>query len=344
MKILVVKLTSMGDVLHLMPAINDLLAVHPQAQIDWMVEESFAELPAWHFRIVRVIPVATRRWRKVRLSTVGEFFRFLRELRRQRYDVVIDAQGLMKSAVFARFARLDRNGQRIGFSANSIKESPAARLYSKAVDVPREQHAIARLRQLLAGGLEYPQPINSPDYALLNKEPARDYTTVMFFHGTTWPSKHLPESMWQELIILAKEDGYKVELPWGNQAERQRAERLAQNHSHTSVLERQSLSQLKERLGQVAGAVAVDTGLGHLAAALGTPCVSIYGSTNAELTGALGENQKRLQSTFPCSPCLAKECRKLSDTQSEPPCYSQSDKNGGLSAAQIWETLYEKIA
>ncbi len=345
MKILVVKLTSMGDVLHVMPALGDFLQTYPEAQIDWMVEENFAEIPAWHQGVHRVIPVATRRWRRFKLSTVVEFFGFTRELRSTPYDAIIDAQGLMKSAVFSRFAKLARGGVRIGYSGESIKESPAAWLYHKKIDAPRTEHAITRVRQLFADGFGYTVDQKTVDYGVASRgsEPARDYTTVMFFHGTTWASKHLPESLWLTLIELARSDGYKVELAWGNQVEYERALRLAKNAAHVTVLEKQTLSQLKERISKVAGAVSVDTGLGHMAAALKTPCVSIYGSTDASLTGALGDNQLILQSQYPCSPCLLKDCSLLGSEHSEPPCYTNDSKNGGLTAERIWDMLYQKI-
>ena len=151
MRVLVVKLTSMGDVLHLMPALTDLKQHHPDAIVDWMVEESFADIPGWHPGVARVIKVATRRWRKLNWRNISEFVSFLKDLRSERYDVVIDAQGLIKSAVLARFAKLSRRGVRSGFSADSIKESPASRFYKQRIVVARQQHAIERLRKLFGG-------------------------------------------------------------------------------------------------------------------------------------------------------------------------------------------------
>ena len=343
MRILVVKLTSMGDVLHLMPALTDLKRHYPEAVVDWMVEESFAEIPAWHPAVERVIKVATRRWRKLKWHNLTEFFQFLKLLRSQRYDLVIDAQGLIKSAVFARFAKLEHEGVRAGFSADSIKESPAARLYKKHVGVAREQHAIERLRQLLAGALDYPYESRGFEYGLSHRKVNKDSRSVMLFHGTTWATKHVPEVLWHELVELANDDGYKVKLAWGNDAEHQRAERIAANKAHVEVLPKSSLDELAQTLARVAGAVAVDTGLGHMAAALGVPCVSIYGATNADLTGAIGHHQIRIQSRYPCSPCLLKMCPKLTAQVLDPPCYKGSDANPMLKAAEIWQALYEKI-
>ena len=346
MRILVVKLTSMGDVLHLMPALSDLAKNQAELKVDWMVEESFAEIPSWHSSVDKVIPVATRRWRKLKWSTMSEFLKFWRSLRERRYDVVLDAQGLIKSAMFARFAKLTSSGQRIGFSADSIKESFAARFYQTRLSVAQDQHAIERLRKLVGLGFAY-QSSTSIDYGLVGLQnvavQSRQNKSLMFFHGTTWESKHLPETLWHTLISLAHNDGYRVLLAWGSEEEKQRAERLAKGKANVAVLERLSLNELKVQIEQCAGVISVDTGLGHMAAALGTPCVSVYGSTSAELTGAMGNNQTRLQSSYPCSPCFSKRCLKLTEQVLDPPCYSKPEQNGGISAETIWQILFEKI-
>lgn len=346
MRVLVVKLTSMGDILHVMPALTDLARETPGLVVDWMVEESFREIPAWHPSVDRVIPVATRRWRKFRWSSIREFLKFRSVLVKQKYDVIIDAQGLIKSAVFARFAGLKSGGIRIGFSADSIKESLAAKLYQKTVHVERDQHAIDRLRQLFAGGFAYQlaMPLSYGLDVPENKSTKpRDSGTVMFFHATTWRSKHLPEQVWRRLIELAGEDGYRVLVVWGNRQEKQRAERLAQGQANAVVLDQMTLTEIKEQLEQCSGAIAVDTGLGHLAAALGTPCASVYGSTNSKLTGAVGDNQVVLQSEYPCSPCMSKQCLKLTAQVIEPPCYLKTDSSSRVQAENIWQALFEKI-
>lgn len=344
MRILVVKLTSMGDVLHLLPALSDLVASHPSAVVDWMVEDSFAEIPAWHPSVDRIIRVSTRRWRSLKRQNIKEFLAFIKELRSQRYDVVVDAQGLIKSAAFARFAKLRKSGFRAGFSGLSIKESPAAKLYHRKVDVAREQHAIERLRQLFSGVFGYAQPQSALDYRVtLSKPITNEPDTIMLFHGTTWATKHLPDSLWREIADLACDDGYKVKLAWGNEAERQRAEWIAQGRREVTVLERSTLSDLAHSISGIAGAIAVDTGLGHMAAALSVPCVSIYGSTDSRLTGAVGQHQTLIQSTYQCSPCMYKQCPKLNEQVLEPPCYKASEANPKFSAMAIWQTLFRKI-
>lgn len=335
MKILVVKLTSMGDAIHLLPALSDLQTRYPDAKVDWMIEGGFAEIPTWHSSVDRVIPAHTRRWRKLNWESAKQFCRFIKNLRGESYDIVIDAQGLIKSALFARFAKTNNGSQRIGFSGASIKESPAAWFYTKKIDVERGQHAILRLRQLFAGGFDYPFDSGHLDYQVTPHQPQQCNPQIALLHGTTWASKHLPESHWHELAQLITNDGYQVILPWGNDAEKARAERIASPHKQASVLKKCSLTELQDILRQAKGAIAVDTGLGHLAAAVGLPTISVYGSTNAQLTGAVGENQIHMQSDYACSPCLLKECDKLESNK--PPCYQQP------SAKTIWMSLKQAL-
>lgn len=346
MRVLVIKLTSMGDVLHVLPALSDLYRHHPKVTVDWMVEDSFAEIPAWHPRVQQVIRVATRRWRKLSWQNLREFYRFVRVLRSDKYNVVIDAQGLMKSAGLGRLARLNNGGKRVGFCSDSIKESFAAKFYSQTISIERDQHAIARLRQLFAKAFGYPTPAQSAltsavDYQINLPGTQKDsinQRTVFFLHGTTWPSKHLPDQVWRDLRDLVVDDGYRVKIAWGNEAERSRAEWIAQGHTHVQVLPKLGLTELAKQIKDAEGAISVDTGLGHLAAALKVPAVSVYGSTDASLTGALGDGQIRIQTQYPCSPCLLKKCDKLTDQVKSPPCYQT------LSAADIWQLLYEQIA
>ena len=336
----------MGDVLHLLPALSDLSKHHPDVQVDWAVEDSFAEIPSWHPRVHRVIRVGTRRWRRLSWQNIKEFCSFVKDMRTDKYDLVIDAQGLMKSAGLSLFARLNENGKRVGFCKNSIKESFAARVYSQAISIDRNQHAIARLRQLFSQAFDYSLPqekelTESLQYLiqLPNKsENALNRRAIFFLHGTTWLSKHLPDQLWRDLRDLVIDDGYQVKIGWGNEIEKQRAEWIAQDNVDVEVIPKSSLTELAIKIQSAAGAVSVDTGLGHLAAALSLPTVSVYGATDAILTGAIGEQQVHIQTKYPCSPCMLKQCDKVTSQVDNPPCYQT------LSAADIWQVLYERIA
>ena len=327
MKILIVKLTSMGDVLHLMPAITDLRQHKPDVEIDWLVEDSFSEIPNWHPAVRRVLKASTRRWRKFDRVSRNEYRAFKQQLRTESYDLVIDAQGLIKSAWIARLAILTSNGFRAGFSGDSIKESPAAWSYKRKIKVDRKQHAVTRLRQLFAGIFDYNfSPI--VDYGLsLPKSGTNNSNTIFLFHGTTWASKHLPDQTWRDLRDEIIKSGYHVKLTWGNEIEKKRAQWIAQGRDDVTILPRASLTSLAQELSSAKGAIAVDTGLGHLSAALAIPTISLYGSTDATLTGAMGENQLQRQSQYACSPCLLKQCNKLDDQQTHPPCYDQFSAN-----------------
>ncbi|MGH1539207.1 MAG: lipopolysaccharide heptosyltransferase I [Arenicella sp.] len=300
MKVLLVKLTSMGDVIHALPAISDAIKVNPSLRFDWMVEDAFVEIPRWHSAVEQVIPVATRRWRKQLWDSRQEIKRAYRQINSQKYDVVIDAQGLLKSAVFSRLAK----GPVHGFDRRSSREPISGFCYHKKHSVSPQQHAILRVRTLFAESLGYPVPTSEPDYQVCAQQlkdvldvrrfaaPKKPY--LVFLHGTTWLSKHWPEQSWQELSIAVEQGDFSVYLPWGNAVERDRAERIAEGKSHVHVLPKMGLTELALLLDEATGVVAVDTGLGHLSAALGRPTVSIYGPTNTQLIGTVGENQRHL--------------------------------------------------
>lgn len=345
MRVLIVKLTSMGDVLHALPAVTDLHKQYPDAVIDWLVEDSFSNIPTWHPAVNQVLKASTRRWRKFDRQSRNEYSQFKQRLRQTAYDVVIDAQGLIKSAWIARKVRLTENGRLAGFSGKSIKESPAAWFYHQKIDVARQQHAVTRLRQLFEGVFGYRVDIDDRawpdcpiDYGVtLPKADIDNQNTIMLFHGTTWSTKHLPDQLWRDLSDVINRAGLKVMLCWGNETEKQRADWIAQGRENVSVLPKSSLTSVAQELRGARGAIAVDTGLGHLAAALGVPTVSIYGATNSQLTGAVGRGQVHLQSNYKCAPCLSKQCRELNKEIALPPCYDQ------FSAIKIWQSLEKKI-
>lgn len=351
--ILIVKTSSLGDIIHTLPAVSDAARAIPGLKIDWVVEEAFAEIPAWHPAVTRVIPVAIRRWRKNWWQNLigGEVRQFRQLLKHTPYDLIIDAQGLIKSALVSRQAR----GPVSGLDRNSIREPAASWFYQQRHAVPKAEHAVQRVRQLFARSLGYGFDANALDYGIQKQgiqeqgiqqqgiqeqiTSRRDTRpTLMFLHGTTWDSKHWPEPYWRELARLASEAGYRVKLPWGNTDEETRAVNLAQGLSDVDVLPRMSLSALAAELLSSDGVVAVDTGLGHLAAALNRPTVSIYGATNPVLSGTFGYHQLQLKSDLPCAPCMRKQCfyrgQPLTDTLSDgqsfvvtPACYRSSPPN-----------------
>lgn len=297
MRVLLVKMSSLGDVVHTLPAISDAAAAIPGIRFDWVVEEGFSEIPAWHPAVDRVIPVALRRWRKHPLRDFfgPEWRAFRTALGRRHYDAVIDAQGLVKSAFIARMVKAPR----YGLDKHSARERVASAVYHHPIAIPRQMHAVERIRALFAAALQYPVPEGPGDYGVRqNLKPQSDKlpASLLFFHGTARAEKLWPEEHWVGLAALAREGGYQVWLPWGSEEERQRAKRIASNADNAQVLPPLDLLGLASMLMEVDGAVAVDTGLGHLAAALDVPTVSLYGPTRTELIGAYGLNQAHIQS------------------------------------------------
>ncbi|MFG3453701.1 lipopolysaccharide heptosyltransferase I [Stutzerimonas stutzeri] len=299
MRVLLIKTSSLGDVIHTLPALTDAQRAIPGIQFDWVVEEGFAEIPAWHPAVVQVIPVAIRRWRRHLLQTLrsGEWRRFKARLRETRYDLVIDAQGLLKSAWLTRYV----SAPVAGLDRESAREPLASRFYDRRYAIARDQHALERVRQLFAQVLGYTVPETMADYGLDRNQLATsgDQPYLLFLHGTTWPSKHWPESYWRELAERMSEFGWSIRLPWGNADEKARAERIAENLSSVSVLPKLNLGGIAKVVAGARACVAVDTGLGHLAAALDVPSISLYGPTLPGRVGAYGRSQVHLCASGP---------------------------------------------
>ncbi|TWI54197.1 heptosyltransferase-1 [Pseudomonas duriflava] len=333
MRVLLIKTSSLGDVIHTLPSLTDASRIFPGIRFDWVVEEGFAEIPSWHPAVAQVIPVAIRRWRKNMYKTLasGEWARFKTRMRETPYDVVIDAQGLLKSAWLTRYAKAPV----VGLNRASAREPLASRFYDRTCQVAWGQHAVERVRQLFAQALSYPLPDSIGDYGLDHGRLALtqpDVPYVMFLHGTTWATKHWPERYWRELAEVIQAKGWHVQLPWGSESERARAERIAVGLENVTVLPKMSLAGVSRVLAGAKACVAVDTGLGHLAAALDVPTLSLFGPTDAKLTGAYGRSQVHLTSDWVCAPCLQKQCtyapteedrRLFKVAEEQPLCFSR---------------------
>lgn len=297
MRVLVVKTSSLGDIVHTLPALTDAQRAIPGLKFDWVAEESFAEVPAWHPAVAEVIPIALRRWRRTPVRSVlgGELSRFKQRLREEHYACVIDAQGLTKSAWVTRQVRAPS----VGLDKNSAREPLASRFYQRAVAVSWEQHAVQRVRSLFAQALGYPLPEDTGDYGIdknnfIDIVPRNPH--VLFLHGTTRADKYWPEPYWQQLCRQVGATGRRVLLPWGNDSERERAQRIAAAaEGCAEVLPRLSLSELATVIATSSAVVAVDTGLGHLTAALAVPAISLYGPTDPTRIGTYGAHQIHLR-------------------------------------------------
>lgn len=321
-RILLIKLTSLGDLLHALPALNDAYRADPEIEFDWAIDRSFSEVAAWHPAVKRLFPTSHRHWRKNlgSLSTYRSVKELIHNVREVEYDLVIDGQGNFKTALLSLLAR----GKRAGFDRHSVREWIAHFAYQKKCAASKKAHAIDRLRALFAQAIGYPLPQTPPDFSLkencFTKPPFElPSSYLVFVHSAGWKTKLWPEEHWKELIKKAIQRGFHVLLPWGSPTEEQRAHRLA-IIGGAKVLPRLPLSQMGYILQHAAAAVCMDTGLSHLVASLGVPSITLYGPTNPELIGSSGPRQSHLRSTLPCSPCNRKQCQFQAD---EAPCLAQ---------------------
>ena len=288
--ILFIKTSSLGDVIHHMPAVTDARRHRPDARIGWVVEEAFAPLVRLHGAVGSVIPVASRRWRRAPFSpaTWQEIGAFKRAMREQTHETVIDAQGLLRSALIARFAR----GRRHGYDRASVRERAAASLYDVHHRVDRSLHAITRNRMLTGAVLGYAVE-GAPDFGLDRAALTAGLTTrdVILLHATARPEKEWPVARWIALGQALAANGYAIALPWGTEAERRRSAEIAAAVPNARVPERQPLDAVARMIAQSAFVVGVDTGLLHLAAALGVPLAAIFTGTQPGQHGPLGSGR-----------------------------------------------------
>ncbi|MHB8668181.1 MAG: lipopolysaccharide heptosyltransferase I [Burkholderiales bacterium] len=283
--ILLIKTSSLGDVVHNLPVVSDIRARFPRARIDWVVEEAYRDVVAMHPGVHRAIPVALRRWRGNMLKPAHwrEFGQFRHALAGMQYDLVVDTQGLIKSALLARAA----SGTRHGYAGASAREPLAAKLYDIKHLVRRDLHAVVRNRRLAALALGYEVPaaldygIAAPSTAaLLAAEP---YCVLL--HATSAAGKLWPEPSWEQLGAELARRGCSLVLPWGDAAERARSERIARALPGALVPPALGITAIAGLLARARAVIGVDTGLTHLAAALGRPVVALYCGTQPGLTG-----------------------------------------------------------
>jgi len=296
-RILFIKTSSLGDIVHNCPAVSDVARRVPGAVIDWVVEEPFAEVAALHAAVRRVIPVAVRQWRSRPFApaTWSGFAAFRAALRAEDYDAVIDSQGLIKSALIAALAR----GRRHGLDRASAREAFASRFYDVTHAVPHGLHAVDRNRRLAAAALGYGAD-GDCDYglrvagvapAVAGMRAADRYALLLTM--TSRDDKLWPEESWRSLGAWLERRGLRCLLAWGTVEERRRCQRIATAMEGAVVLPRMSLVELARLARGAQSVVGVDTGLAHLAAALDVPVVGLYGGSDPALTGLHGNGRVR---------------------------------------------------
>ena len=299
MKILVVKLSSLGDVVHTMPAVQDMRAAFPAAKINWVVEKAFAPLVERCDGLNRVVPCELRKWRAAPLAaaTRAEWSAFKQDLQSDGYDAVIDLQGLTKSALVSRMARLRPGGKRYALgnrTDGSSYEAPSRWVANVAIEVAPTVHAVDRSREVCGRALGYApgKRERSGLVAAIPKVPDRTRPAIALVHGSSRADKEWPVEHWLELGRRLEARGFAIALPQGNDQEKLRSQELARGLARATVWPEQDLAALVDAMAACAGAIGVDSGPSHVAVALGLPHVQIYNFDTAWRTGPRAPHQR----------------------------------------------------
>ena len=288
-RVLLIKTSSLGDVVHCLPAVTDLAKAKPNLVLDWMVEDSLADIPGLHPAVKRVVRTRQRVWRRHPFDgeTRREFGAMCDLIREAPYDRVIDAQGLIRTALLSRLAV----GPHCGYDARSVREPPASLLYDRRFAVSVTIHAIERMRHLAAQAVGYDLPPEL-DYGL-RVESHRptwlgDGPYLVGVHATARPDKAWSEDRWIELARKAAQTGIPIVLLWGDEAERERSARIAAAAPGSIVPPRLGFAEIAGLSAGAAAVAGVDTGLTHLASAVGASVVAIYVASWSDFNGVMG--------------------------------------------------------
>jgi len=322
MKVLIVKVSALGDVVHALPVLGHLHAATPGVEVDWLVERSFAPLLEGHPLVHRVITLDTKAWRTAgSAASLKGGLSVLRQLRSAHYDVAIDLQGNSKSGLFTRLCGAAR---RYGFDRQQAREWPNLLATNRKVAIPSDCHHITN-RYLHIARAAFPADTHIALAGPLPVQPAAAETItrqladvglerkqfLIAHYGTTWTTKLWPLENWQQLAAQLTVDGRQLVLTWGNDAERAAAEAIrAASGDHAVIWPRGTLPELVALLEAAQLVVGADTGPVHIAAAVGTPTVSIYRVTDGLRNGPRGERHITLQTPLDCAPCLRKTCNR----------------------------------
>lgn len=326
----------MGDLVQTLPALTDAAKAIPQIKFDWVVDEAFAQVPTWHSHVEKVFPAGLRRWGRNWSAALnsGELKAFIKQLRATQYDLIVDVQGGFKSAFFASIAK----GPSAGHDQRGVHDWGAQFFYQKRFTVPKGMHSILRMRRLLALALGYSFQETDVDYGIVRTRltrPTMDLPEpyLVFIHSTSWASKVWPELYWRELAEQSAAKGFHVLLPWGDEAERQRSLRIAGGNTRATVLPQLSISEKAGIISGAKGTIGLDTGLSHIAAALGVPSVTIYGATDPRMVGATGQRQVHIASQFECVRCHQTECTYQPITKFKPACLVE------VTPKSVWQNV-----
>lgn len=285
--VLVVRPSSLGDVVHALAVVADIDRARPGLPVDWVAEEAFVPLVQLARGVRRVVPVALRRWRRTPFSaaTWREIGAFRRDIARDRYDAVVDLQEQFKGAIIARCAR----GPRHGPEGRATREPIATLLHDVHHAIPPRQHFEDRCRELVAAALGYtvdgPPRFHFVAGAIPAPAPAAAAPRALLVHATSRDDKLWPEASWRALATGLGRRGIATLLPWGDEDEERRARRIVDGIDGATVLPRLGLPDLAGLIRASELVVGVDTGLVHLAAALGTPTIALFVATDPAQAG-----------------------------------------------------------
>ena len=300
MRVLIIKLTSMGDLMHALPALTDAAKKIPNIEFDWVVDENFSEVPLWHPKVKSIITTNHRSWKKNIFSTslTSELRTIKSRLNNINYDAVVDMQNNLKSAAISFFVKDLVHG----LDKASAREYPSHLAYKFRYQISKKNHAISRQRQLLALSLNYEFDVQNIDYGIQKdkfERPNLELPDKFLFlvHNASWPTKMWSISRWQELIRLINSEGYMALLPSGSIEEFERAQEIASISTDALAIPAQSLNKTAYIIENSAGSICSDTGLAHLSAMLRKPSVTMYSVTDEKLIGTRGNNQTHIISS-----------------------------------------------
>lgn len=342
MNILIIKLSSIGDIIHTFPAIIEAKKNIKDLNIDWLVDESLVEvahlLNKDNIFINEFITIPLRFVKQNKTFHASKiFFYSLLKLKTKQYDLIIDAQGLLKSALLAKFIT---SKQKVGLDWSSARESSATFLYDYKYKIEPDLHAIDKIRKLFSLALKYNVNYNKKDLYIANNiynslhrknfpklpELTNINNYIIFLHGTTWETKEWNKEYWDKLAKLINTHNMQIVITFANNnlQEYQLAQYLSQNNN-IIILHSLNIEQIARLIANAASVIAVDTGFAHLAAALDVPSIGIYGATYANKSGIFGTKMINLQSNYHCSPCFAKQCLeyKLYRSKTKQPCLQE---------------------
>jgi len=297
MKVLIIKLTSMGDLMHALPALTEASNAFTDISFDWVVDENFSEVPKWHPNVKKVITTNHREWRKQFFSSSSRlaFKNLIKDINHSEYDFVIDMQNNIKSAFVSYLCKQNITGM----DYKSVREFPAQLSYSTQFNVPKNLHAVTRQNKLLAKALNYEENIKISNYGISKNnflDPKLNLPSkfAVLVQNASWPSKQWPVNKWQKLINCLDQLDIYTFLPSGNATELERAKEIASCSEKAIALELMSLNEIAFLIDKADFSVCSDTGLAHLSAVVGTPSITLYGPTDVKLIGTYGENQEHI--------------------------------------------------